>query len=98
MFTRLSTAFVIILGLTALVDAGIVPAARAVGDLHKRSNALGNYAEPDLYAEPLGKREIGVGNYAEPDLHAEPLGKREIAVGNYAEPDLYAEPVTRDPK
>ncbi|KAG1722422.1 hypothetical protein EDB19DRAFT_1916675 [Suillus lakei] len=40
MFTRLSTAFVILLGLTALVNAGLVPAARAVGELDKRNNAV----------------------------------------------------------
>ncbi|KAG1751840.1 hypothetical protein EDB19DRAFT_2022040 [Suillus lakei] len=38
MFTRLSTAFVILFSLTALVNAGI-PAARAAGDLDKRDNS-----------------------------------------------------------
>ncbi|KAG1726111.1 hypothetical protein EDB19DRAFT_1753507 [Suillus lakei] len=40
MFTRLSTAFVVLLGLTTLVNAGIVPAARAVGELDKRNNVI----------------------------------------------------------
>ncbi|KAG1717292.1 hypothetical protein EDB19DRAFT_1707246 [Suillus lakei] len=57
MLARLSTAFVILFGLTALVNAGTVPVARAVGDLDKRSDAVGNYAEPALYAEP---RSVGV--------------------------------------
>ncbi|KAG2143686.1 hypothetical protein DEU56DRAFT_910815 [Suillus clintonianus] len=37
MFARLSTAFAILLGLTALVSA--VPAAPAVGNLERRDNA-----------------------------------------------------------
>ncbi|KAG2068283.1 hypothetical protein BDR04DRAFT_1103600 [Suillus decipiens] len=54
MFIRLSTAtFVIILLKLMAVNAGMVPAARAVGDLDKRSDAVGNYAEPAIYAEPV---------------------------------------------
>ncbi|KAG1740993.1 hypothetical protein EDB19DRAFT_2038996 [Suillus lakei] len=43
MLARLSTAFVVLFGLTAIVNAGTVPAARAVGDLDQRSDAVGNY-------------------------------------------------------
>ncbi|KAG2143687.1 hypothetical protein DEU56DRAFT_910816 [Suillus clintonianus] len=37
MFARLSTAFVVVLGLMTLVNAGTVPVARAVYDLDKRN-------------------------------------------------------------
>lgn len=57
MFIRLSTAvFVVLLNLAA-VNAGTVPAARAVGDLDKRSIAIGNYEEPTTYAEPPTRAE-----------------------------------------
>lgn len=76
MFTRLFTAAIVtLLGLTALVDAGLVPAARAVGGPNKRSDAVGNYKVPGLYAEPLAeptRRSEAVGNYKVPGLYAEP--------------------------
>ncbi|KAG1768913.1 hypothetical protein EV702DRAFT_1203116 [Suillus placidus] len=58
MFARLfAAAFVIFLNLTA-VNAGILPkVARAVGDLDKRSDAVGNYADPATYAEPITRAE-----------------------------------------
>ncbi|KAG2346623.1 hypothetical protein BDR05DRAFT_959563 [Suillus weaverae] len=58
MFARLSAAaFVILLSLTA-VNAGILPkVARAAGDLDKRSDAVGDYADPAMYAEPVTREE-----------------------------------------
>lgn len=57
MFTRLFTAAIVaLLGLTALVNAGIVPAARAVGEPNERSDAVGNDKVPDLYAALLAEQ------------------------------------------
>lgn len=55
MLIRLSTAasLMILLKLMAIrANAGIVPVARAAYDLDKRSDTVGNYADPYLYAEP----------------------------------------------
>ncbi|KAG2148188.1 uncharacterized protein EDB93DRAFT_1250255 [Suillus bovinus] len=58
MFTRISTAvFILLLNLMA-VNAGIVPAVQAVGDIAKRSDAVGNYEEPSLYAEPVVRNKV----------------------------------------
>ncbi|KAG2143203.1 hypothetical protein BD769DRAFT_1383181 [Suillus cothurnatus] len=53
MFTRVSIAAFIILFISTAVNAGIVPAARAIADFEKRSDTVGNYAEPAIYAEPV---------------------------------------------
>ncbi|KAG0696438.1 hypothetical protein DFH29DRAFT_1004558 [Suillus ampliporus] len=55
MFSRLSAAFCVLLGLTALVNAGIVPVARDLvardADLDERSRVIGvgNYGTGALY-------------------------------------------------
>ncbi|KIK42894.1 hypothetical protein CY34DRAFT_12105 [Suillus luteus UH-Slu-Lm8-n1] len=93
MYIRPSTAAFVILFNFAVVNAGIVPAARVVNGLEQRSEFVGNYAEPATYAEPVAREEspepdpgrrIGVG-----------LEQRSEFVGNYAEPATYAEPVAR---
>jgi large subunit ribosomal protein L37Ae len=53
MFTRVSIAAFVILFISTAVNAGIVPAARAIADFEKRSDTVGNYAEPAIYAGPL---------------------------------------------
>lgn len=94
MYIRPSIAAFVILFNFAVVNAGIVPAARAVNVLEQRSELVGNYAEPATYAEPVARVESPE---PDPDRRAvDGLEQRSKLVGNYAEPAIYAEPVTRE--
>ncbi|KIK38319.1 hypothetical protein CY34DRAFT_399330 [Suillus luteus UH-Slu-Lm8-n1] len=102
MFTRLFTAAIVtILGLTVLVDAGLVPAARAVGGPNKRSDAVGNYKVPGLYAEPLAEPTrrseavVSIDSRIKPHYAGLTL---QYAQGNYKVPGLYAEPLAEPTK
>lgn len=81
MYIRPSTAAFVILFNFAVVNAGIVPAARAVNGLEQRSELVGNYAEPATYAEPVTREESPEPDPDRREESPEPDPDRRVSTG-----------------